>query len=180
MMPHINDLAKGRDKWQRDLNRSVLIVLALLTVAAAGIIWSFVWTFLSSLAFAWSWRGCWNDQEQQSEQGASMMPHIHTLSRNKDKWQRDLTRTVLTILALILMAVAGIIWSLVWTQHWTRSGRIAHVLTAGKSYWQTLARLRLTTSRCRWLLSLKATALTMQFGASAQLTDETEKLGCLP
>jgi hypothetical protein len=42
-----------------------------------------------------------------------MMPHIHTLSRNKDKWQRDLTRTVLTILALILMAVAGIIWSLV-------------------------------------------------------------------
>jgi len=42
-----------------------------------------------------------------------MMPHIHDLSRNKDKWQRDLTRTVLTILALLMMAVAGVIWSLV-------------------------------------------------------------------
>ena len=41
-----------------------------------------------------------------------MMPHIHELSRNKDKWQRDLTRTVVTILALLMMAVAGVIWSL--------------------------------------------------------------------
>ena len=42
-----------------------------------------------------------------------MMPHIHELSRNKNKWQRDLNRSVLTILALILMAAAGIIWSFV-------------------------------------------------------------------
>ncbi len=42
-----------------------------------------------------------------------MMPHIHDLSRNKDKWQRDLTRTTLTILALLGVAALGIIWSLV-------------------------------------------------------------------
>jgi hypothetical protein len=42
-----------------------------------------------------------------------MMPHIHGLSRYKDKWQRDLTRTTLTILALLVMAALGIIWSLV-------------------------------------------------------------------
>ena len=42
-----------------------------------------------------------------------MMPHIHDLSRYKDKWQRDLTRTVLTILALLMMAALGIIWSLI-------------------------------------------------------------------
>jgi len=40
MMPHVNELARNRDKWQRDLNRTVLIVFALLVVAAAGIIWS--------------------------------------------------------------------------------------------------------------------------------------------
>jgi hypothetical protein len=42
-----------------------------------------------------------------------MMPHIHDLSRYRDKWQRDLNRSVLTILALLVMAVLGIIWSLV-------------------------------------------------------------------
>jgi hypothetical protein len=41
-----------------------------------------------------------------------MMPHINDLSRHKDKWQRDLTRTVLIILALLAVTVAGIIWSL--------------------------------------------------------------------
>ena len=41
-----------------------------------------------------------------------MMPHIYELARNRDQWQRDLTRTVVTILALILMAVLGIVWSL--------------------------------------------------------------------
>jgi len=40
VIPHVNDLAKGRDKWQRDLNRSVLIVLALILVAGLGIVWS--------------------------------------------------------------------------------------------------------------------------------------------
>lgn len=40
MMPHIHELAKGRDKWQRDLNRSVLTILALLVMAVLGIIWS--------------------------------------------------------------------------------------------------------------------------------------------
>jgi len=45
-----------------------------------------------------------------------MMPHIHELAKYRDKWQRDLTRTTLTvvaILALLMMAMAGIIWSLV-------------------------------------------------------------------
>jgi len=42
MMPHINDLAQGRDKWQRDLSRSVLIILALILMAALGIIWSLI------------------------------------------------------------------------------------------------------------------------------------------
>jgi len=42
-----------------------------------------------------------------------MMPHIHDLSRYKDKWQRDLTRSVLTILALLVMAVLGIILGLI-------------------------------------------------------------------
>jgi len=38
------------------------------------------------------------------------MPHIHELSRNKDKWQRDLTRSVLRILVLLMIVVLGIIW----------------------------------------------------------------------
>ena len=38
MMLHIHDLAQGRDKWQRDLTRSVLIILALILMAALGII----------------------------------------------------------------------------------------------------------------------------------------------
>jgi len=42
-----------------------------------------------------------------------MMPHIHELARYKDKWQRDLTRSVLIILALLMMAALGIIWSLI-------------------------------------------------------------------
>jgi len=42
-----------------------------------------------------------------------MMPHIHHLAKDRDKWQRDLTRTVLTILALLGVAVLGIVWSLV-------------------------------------------------------------------
>jgi hypothetical protein len=42
-----------------------------------------------------------------------MMPHIHELSKYKDKWQRDLTRSVLIIGALLVMAVLGIVWSLV-------------------------------------------------------------------
>ena len=41
MMPHIHDLSKYKDKWQRDLNQSVLIVLALLVMAVLVIIWSF-------------------------------------------------------------------------------------------------------------------------------------------
>ena len=41
-MPHVNELAKYRDKWQRDLTRSVLIILALLMMAALGIIWSLI------------------------------------------------------------------------------------------------------------------------------------------
>lgn len=40
MMPHVNELARNRDKWQRDLNRSVLLVLALILVAGLGIVWS--------------------------------------------------------------------------------------------------------------------------------------------
>ena len=43
------------------------------------------------------------------------MPHIHELARYKDKWQRDLTRSVLIVLAALILpwAVAGIIWSLI-------------------------------------------------------------------
>jgi len=41
-MPHVNELARHRDQWQRDLNRSVLIVLSLLVVAVAGIVWSLI------------------------------------------------------------------------------------------------------------------------------------------
>jgi len=40
MMPHVNDLKRSRDKVWRDLNRSVLLVLALILVAGLGIIWS--------------------------------------------------------------------------------------------------------------------------------------------
>lgn len=42
MMPHVNELAKMKDSWQEDLNRSVVIVLALILMAVAGIIWSLV------------------------------------------------------------------------------------------------------------------------------------------
>ena len=42
MMPHIHELARLQNRWQRDLNRSVLIVLALLVVAVAGIVWSLI------------------------------------------------------------------------------------------------------------------------------------------
>jgi hypothetical protein len=42
-----------------------------------------------------------------------MMPHIQELARYKDKWQRDLTRSVLIIEALLVMAALGIVWSLV-------------------------------------------------------------------
>ena len=41
------------------------------------------------------------------------MPHVNELAKYRDKWQRDLTRTTLTILALILMVALGIIWSLI-------------------------------------------------------------------
>ena len=40
MMPHIHELARLQNRWQRDLNRSVLIIGALLVIAVAGIIWS--------------------------------------------------------------------------------------------------------------------------------------------
>jgi len=42
MMPHIHDLAKFRDKWQRDMTRSVLIIGALLVMAVLGIVWSLI------------------------------------------------------------------------------------------------------------------------------------------
>ena len=42
------------------------------------------------------------------------MPHIHELAKYREKWQRDLTRSVVTILALLVMAVLGtIFWRLV-------------------------------------------------------------------
>jgi len=42
-----------------------------------------------------------------------MMPHIHELARLQNKWQRDLTRSVMIILALLMVAVLGIVWSLI-------------------------------------------------------------------
>lgn len=38
MMPHINELAKGKDKWQRDMTRSVLGILLFLFAISLWVI----------------------------------------------------------------------------------------------------------------------------------------------
>ena len=38
MMPHIHELARLQNRWQRDLNRSVLIIGALLVIAVLGLV----------------------------------------------------------------------------------------------------------------------------------------------